>query len=308
MSDSPRLQDSRYHFPLPARTLLELHGPDARSFLHRFCTNDIEALDDGTGCEAFLTTVQGRTLGHVLITVEEESVILETVPQQADVILPHLDRYAFGDKVEMIDRSEQWTQWCLCGAPWSGTLDWEPELAVGANASRACGNASGRVTVAPFTSGGCWLLRTSVDQQADVTTWLADVGSTLLDGPTFDGLRIAAGFPMFGIDFSDQNLPQELDRNAAAISFTKGCYLGQETVARLDALGHVNKLLKRLEFEQPLEDIAGEVLQDEKVVGRLTSYAVGDQGGMGLAVLKRPAFEAGAQVTVDGHAAVVHDC
>ena len=65
---------------------------------------------------------------------------------------------------------------------------------------------------------------------------------------SFDAARIESGTPLFGRDITDENLPQEIDRDRLAISFTKGCYLGQETVARIDALGHVNRLLRAVKF------------------------------------------------------------
>ena len=70
-----------------------------------------------------------------------------------------------------------------------------------------------------------------------------DQKATACDLAAFETLRIEAGTPLFGVDFNDNNLPQEVGRDDRAISFTKGCYLGQETVARIDALGHVNQQL-----------------------------------------------------------------
>ena len=76
-----------------------------------------------------------------------------------------------------------------------------------------------------------------------------DLGLIEVDADSFDVLRIEAGTPVFGKDVTDKNLPQEFGRDDRAINFVKGCYLGQETVARIDALGHVNQLLKGLSFE-----------------------------------------------------------
>jgi folate-binding protein YgfZ len=78
---------------------------------------------------------------------------------------------------------------------------------------------------------------------------LAAAGATPCDPDAFHAARIEWGFPLFGIDISDKNLPQEVARDALAISFVKGCYLGQETVARIDALGHVNKTLVGVRFD-----------------------------------------------------------
>src|SRR5690606_6094431 len=86
--------------------------------------------------------------------------------------------------------------------------------------------------------------------------------------------RIEAGMPLYGMDITDDNLPQEVDRNDWAISFNKGCYLGQETVARIDALGHVNRTLVGLRFaSESVPEPGGELLAGDKVVGHVTSAA-----------------------------------
>jgi tRNA-modifying protein YgfZ len=81
-------------------------------------------------------------------------------------------------------------------------------------------------------------------------------------------VRIEAALPQFGTDISDANLPQEVNRDAAAISFTKGCYLGQETVARLDALGHVNRLLVPVRWQSRRLPAAGEHPATRRSTGR----------------------------------------
>jgi folate-binding protein YgfZ len=87
-------------------------------------------------------------------------------------------------------------------------------------------------------------------------------------------VRIEYGMPLYGRDITLENLPQEVNRNAQAISFTKGCYLGQETVARIDALGHVNRLLVVVKFAGERIPSPGDELQIEgKPVGQVTSAA-----------------------------------
>src|SRR5437660_1325413 len=90
------------------RTQVELSGDDRVSFLHNFCTNDIRKLPAGAGCEAFITTVQGKILAHVVVFSGPDSLVLETVPGQAEQIVQHLDRYLIREKVTLRDRSEEW--------------------------------------------------------------------------------------------------------------------------------------------------------------------------------------------------------
>ncbi len=102
-----------------------------------------------------------------------------------------------------------------------------------------------------------------------------EIGLVEADPETFNVLRIEAGTPVFGKDITEDSLPQEIGRDARAISFVKGCYLGQETVARLDALGHVNQVLRGLLFTEnaPMLAPGTELEADGKRAGVVTSAA-----------------------------------
>jgi folate-binding protein YgfZ len=112
----------------------------------------------------------------------------------------------------------------------------------------------------------------------------------------FHTARIEAGTPLFGIDFDDQNLPQEIGRDREAISFTKGCYLGQETVARIDALGHVNQQIVGIRFHgSDVPGVGTQLLRGGAVVGKVTSPAFSPKlnCAIALAMVRR-------EVTADG--------
>jgi folate-binding protein YgfZ len=107
---------------------------------------------------------------------------------------------------------------------------------------------------------------------------------------TFHALRIEAGTPLFGVDFDDRNFPQEVGRNEQAISFTKGCYLGQETVARIDALGHVNQQLTGVRFAgNRVPEPGSELMHAGKIAGHVTSATLSPQlqAPLALAMLRR---------------------
>jgi folate-binding protein YgfZ len=122
-------------------------------------------------------------------------------------------------------------------------------------------------------------------------------------------IRVEQGYPWYGIDISEENLPQEVDRNAQAISFTKGCYLGQEPVARIDALGHVNKVLGGVTFTgEELPTAGRELWADGKVVGQVTSAGWSPRLArpLALAYLRRGFQAAGVRLTSNlGEATVV---
>ena len=125
----------------------------------------------------------------------------------------------------------------------------------------------------------------------------------------WEALRIESRLPLFGIDFDNTNLPQEVDRNAQAISFTKGCYLGQETIARIDALGHVNKKVVLLQFDRETAPPVGlELSVDGKKVGSVTSgcWSPHENAPVGLAIVRRGSNELGNQLASDlGEATVI---
>ncbi len=138
---------------------------------------------------------------------------------------------------------------------------------------------------------------------------LVAAGATECRPAAFDAARIEWGFPLYGVDITDKNLPQEVARDALAISFVKGCYLGQETVARIDALGHVNKLLVGVRFHGatvPSPDT--ELSAAGQTVGHVTSatYSPRLSAPLALAYVRRGSNEPGTKLSSAlGDAAVV---
>ena len=214
------------------RTLIEFRGSDRTTFLHNLCTNDIEKLQIGQGCEAFITNVQGKTIGHVVIAVEEDSIWLSTVPGQADMLLAHFDRYLITEDVQLSDRSDDWQMLVIGGAE-SGPLVSQLFSVAPPSASYSHASQQDRWSVqrVPFSVSPAFLVHLSVGESSDWKQTLTSSGAVECDLETFDSVRIESGYPEFGRDITDKNLPQEVDRDEFAISFTKGCYLGQETVS-----------------------------------------------------------------------------
>ena len=136
-------------------------------------------------------------------------------------------------------------------------------------------------------------------------------GATQCGFEALDAARIEQGTPWFGRDITEQNLPQEIDRDRQAISFTKGCYLGQETVARIDALGHVNRLLRGIRFDGDVVPSSGLELRvgnGQKTVGHITSACWSPKlnAPLALAFVNRGHHEPGARLESEiGSAEVV---
>jgi folate-binding protein YgfZ len=277
------------------RTQVELTGADRVDFLNGFCTNDIKKLAPGSGCEAFLTNVKGKTIGHAFVFCRTESLILETVPQQADVMIMHLDRYLIQEDVQLIDRTSDWGQLFVAGNEADSQLGhWLgielPDAMLG-HADHASGEAAIAVRRVPLSIQNAYLLSVPRNQVATRMKELVSIGAARCRPDALQILRIEAGMPAYGVDISDQNLPQEVHRDAAAISFTKGCYLGQETVARLDALGHVNRLLVGVQWQSDVLPTAGEELRYEgQPAGHVTSavWSPNRQAPLALAYVRTP--------------------
>jgi len=236
-------------------------------------------LKPGAGCEAFVTNVKGRVLGHVFVFAGDDSIWLETVADVASTLIAHLDRYVITEDVVITDRSEEWGELFVAG-PTSrtrvGKCGIEFDLSLDAHAIVKTRESSLSVRRVDMTGEEGYLLSVPRKNLGAVWARLAKTEITLAGQTAFEVLRIEAGMPLYGIDISDDNLAQEVSRTKQAISFTKGCYLGQEPIARLDALGHVNRELRGLRFSVPISLEAGtDVLAEDgdEAIGRVTSFA-----------------------------------
>jgi tRNA-modifying protein YgfZ len=263
---------------LSNRTRLEIRGSDRVSFLHAFCTNDIKRLAVGQGCEAFITSPQGKTLGHVFAFRETDRLLLETSPGQADALIAHFNKYVISEDVEFIDRTAQTGEWLVAGSLASALLSRlcgvEPLADI--LSTTACHIADGDEILRKTEIVGSlsYLIESALVDALQVKHALLAAGAVLCDPDAVESARLEAGFPLYGQDITDDNLPQEVGRDPKAISFTKGCYLGQETVARIDALGHVNRLLVAVKWSGAEIPSAGTpLLASGKEVGRVTSAA-----------------------------------
>ena len=278
------------------RTQLELTGDDRASFLHNMCTNEIRKLAAGTGCEAFLLDAHGRVLGHVFVFCGANSLLLETVAGQAERIRAHLSKYLIREKVELHDRGPDWAELLIAGETSKELLSRVMSRPAPAGLLEHCEAVLAGVAVSvrrvDLTLPGGFLVGCAAGDAAALWRTVRDAGATACGEQAAEMARIEAGSPYYGRDISEKNLPQELARDARAISFVKGCYIGQETVARIDALGHVNRTLCGVRFAGTQVPPAGEELRSGgQVVGEVTSAAWSPRlsAPLALAYLRRGA-------------------
>ncbi|MFO0890105.1 MAG: glycine cleavage T C-terminal barrel domain-containing protein [Isosphaeraceae bacterium] len=265
------------------RVRLEITGPDRAKFLHNLTTNEVKRLPAGRGCEAFVTSPQGKILAFVNLLIREDAIIVSADPAGLTAALPHFQKYGVFDEIGIEDRggttfelhvsgphSEELIR--RCGGP-------VPEPS---SLSHAAGSlADCPVLVwrdSPTGRPGLTVIgpRASAGKVAGLLEAQGrDLGLERAGDEDFEALRIEAGTPVFGLDLTEKNLPQEAGRDETAINFVKGCYLGQETVARIDALGHVNQVLKGLRFPNGETPPAPGTAIDEggRRVGVVTSSA-----------------------------------
>lgn len=273
-----------------SRTQIELAGADRAVFLQRLCTNDLRKLVPGAGCEIFFTNVQGKVLGHGFVFCTPDSLVVETVPDQEHNLLQHLDRYLIRENVVLTPRTQDWAELFLAGPAAPAVLTQAGLPVPAGRLQHENGNSPRPVAVrrVELTGPNGFLLSCGRPDLPDLREALLGRGAAPCGWRAFEAARIEAGTPFFGQDISDDHLPQEVARDALAISFTKGCYLGQETVARIDALGHVNKTLCGVRF-QAMPGPGAELSAAGKPAGIVASVAESPKlgGPLALAYVRR---------------------
>ncbi len=274
---------------LSPRAKVWMSGADAVLHLHKFCTNDVVNLPVGRGCEAFVLDAKGQVQFYVLVHRRDDGLLLELPAAEWETdaaarLIKFLGKYVIVEKVEFADETDE------LGALWIGGTD---ATALLADALQVAPPDEVLEAVdCPSVGVGAWLVRGMQGEQPNFMLFgrpeqldtaqvrLSASGITDRDYAWYDAARIAAGVPLLGRDILEKTLPQEVHRNAQTLNFRKGCYLGQETVARLDAMGHVNKTLLRLQgaedvgagaFAPLMADEVVELRAGDQVVGRLTS-------------------------------------
>ncbi|MEW4490042.1 glycine cleavage T C-terminal barrel domain-containing protein [Thalassoglobus sp. JC818] len=276
-------------FNLAGWTQVLLSGPDCKSFLQSFCTNDISKLQAGDVCEAFIPDIKGRILAHVIVLAGEDSLRLISGPGTGEVLVPHLTKYLLGLNAEVVDVTATSRLLVVAGEDGIQALD-AKEFADQTGAQV--------VSLDVLAEPSIWISAAAEHVDA-IESRLQSQGVTEGTEAEFERLRIAAGFPLVGRDLSDANIAQEAGRTDRAISFTKGCYLGQEPIARLDAMGHTNKELRGLLAEHEAIPVDSVVLAEEKEIGRISSVAsLGEGRSIALAVIRTKFASPGTSVAI----------
>jgi len=287
-----------------ARGKLVFAGPDAAEYLQGQLTNDIEALGPGEGCYAALLDRKGHMQADMrVLRVGTEEIWIDTELGALEAARRHLEMYKIGREVEMADVTAERAILSLIG-PRSAEVAGAPPLP-----EYACAEigVAGIECLAAGTRDGVDLIAPAADAERLREALLA-AGAAEVAPEAAEILRVEAGIPRFGTEMGTETMPAEAGILDAAISFTKGCYIGQETVARLHYKGRPNRLLRGLHLDAP--SAPGATLRlGEKEVGRVGTACVSPAfGPIALAIVRREA-EPGAELTAgeDGVKARVVD-
>jgi folate-binding protein YgfZ len=273
---------------------LALSGADGKDFLQGQVSNDVLALSPGTGCYATLLTPKGKMLADLRILDTGEELLLDTERVALQELFNVIRRFSLGYDVTLHKRTLECGLVSLLGpesAHVAGveSLDTEEH----AHAAVQVGSVDAR---AIRTELGVDLLCEAGRTEA-LAAALADAGAVEISHDTADTVRVERGRPRFGVDLDDTVIPQEADLNGRAVSFTKGCYVGQETVARLYYRGKPNRHLRGLRLSTPV-GTGAEITFGDRVVGHLGSVAESPSlGPVALALVRREA-PPGSQVQV----------
>ncbi|HJS95603.1 MAG TPA: glycine cleavage T C-terminal barrel domain-containing protein [Solirubrobacteraceae bacterium] len=270
------------------RGKLALSGADASSFLQGQVSNDVEALTPGTGCYAAFLTPKGKMLGDVRILATDDELLLDTERVALQALFNMIRRFSLGYQVELHKRTLERGLLSLIG-PESADLAGAGGLGADEHTHAVIDVAgSGLSARAIRTDVGIDLLCDAADTAA-LRSALEDAGAVAVGEAAAECLRVERGRPRYGTDLDDTVIPQEAGLNERAVSFTKGCYVGQETVARLHYRGKPNRQLRGLRLSGAAP--AGEELEFEgRVVGRVTSVATSPRfGPIALAFVRREA-------------------
>ena len=254
---------------------MRLAGKDPVGMLNAILTNDVPR-DPDRGAYALLLNPKGRVQADLRVLKDGEDVLVDTEPEGAGAASEILGRYAPFSRVKLEDLSESWVVLGVYG-PGAGDL-LGPELDEHQTTRTEVGGASVLAVGVAVPVPGYDLILPAEDL-AKVRDRLTDLGATLAEHEDYETARVEAGVPRFGPDVTPENFPGEAGVLDRAVSFQKGCYPGQETVARMRYRGHPNKTLHRLSIEGGAPEAGAPISQDGRQVGTITSVAPIRTGG-----------------------------
>ena len=284
-------------------SVIDVTGPEAHAFLHRLVSNEVASLQAGLGNHQLVLTPKGKIITDFWLLQHADWSRLVCPREGADALWEFLDRYLIMEEVTLNDRRDSLGVLMVHGPGSACTLGSHADGALpeqtGQHSETAIAGQNAMVARLSVNQGLGFFLISEEDQLAAIWQTLVQAGTKPVGEEALECTRIEDGAPRLGRELSEAIIPQEA-RLYDAISFHKGCYIGQETVARLEYRGHANKELTRFRLltgDAPRSEIS--LHKDEKTVGQITSaaYSYREEAWLGLGYLRIKHKEAGNHIT-----------
>ena len=291
-TDYTFLRDSAGVINLSSRGRLCVIGPDRLRFLNGQVTNNVKELKPGEGCYAALVNAKGRVQSDLNIYCLPEELLLDFEPGLAAIVTQRLEKYVIADDVRVVDVSANFGMLTIQGLK-SGDVIKAVGLTTPVKAfdwTKASDNEIYCMNHARGTAVGFDIF-VPTGAMAEVHERLLRAAEKAGGGASsfeaIETIRIEAGIPRFGVDMDDSNLAPEAGIEARAISYSKGCYIGQEVISRIRAYGQVAKSLRGLRLQSELPSLPqrhDKLFRDGKEVGYVTSATRSPKFGATIAL------------------------
>jgi folate-binding protein YgfZ len=307
------------------RKTIGVAGKDRAGYLQGLLTNDIQALTPGTGCYAAWLTPQGRMITDMHVFESGDMILLDLPADAVTATLQRLDQFLFSEDVQLADLSETLDAVWVHGPAASSMIEEVLTGASGLAAGLASGLVAGLASWPEYHNaraefGGSPVVVARVSQlgvpgfvlyierahQPDLQRALVERGAIAAEHASIEAARIEAGYPLFGVDMTEETIPLEAGIEDRAISLTKGCYVGQEVIIRVLHRGH-GRVAKKLvalrmhgEQGQDVPASGAKIFSEDRDIGRVTSAASSPQAGaIALGYIHRDFVAPGTRVEVD---------
>jgi folate-binding protein YgfZ len=276
---------------LSARGRIGVSGSEAVQFLNGLVSNDVKVLSEDRWMVATFPNVQGRLLAAVRMLRRGEEILIDTETSLREKVLKIIERFTLAGDFKVKDLTEEVSMISLQGR----------------GAGKLVESMSNVIPANHTGEDGFDLL---IDAAEKTALWqrLVDAGATPVSAETLEILRVEAGIPRYGVDMDESNVVPETNLDDA-VSYTKGCYLGQEIIVRIKHRGHVAKKLTRFRFEEDVKVEPGAAIKSEdgKEIGRVTSAVFSPRAGatVGLGYVRYEYLSPGTKVLIENVPALI---
>jgi folate-binding protein YgfZ len=306
------LREAAAVLDLSFRGRLCLTGGDRVRFLHGQVTNDVNRLRAGEGCYAALITAKGRMVSDLNVYRLKDELLLDFEPGLSQTVSSRLDQYIIADDVQVVDVATPYGLLTVQGpkaAAVVAQIELPNDLPVQTMSCVGVPHAAGEIYLVNQPRLGTvgydmYVPTAAIEEMAQRLAKAVSAQRGRYCGwQAFEMARVEAGIPRFGVDMDDANLPPEAGLEERAISYSKGCYIGQEVIARIRTYGQVAKTLRRLRFADDLPTVPSKgdkLFKDGKEVGYVTSAIQSPslRANIGLGYIRRGANAVGEVLVV----------